>query len=284
MNTPASPAVGLHHVEHVMGTAVSFDIRGTAQGSALDAAIAWLQHVDQTFSPYIPDSPISRLGRGELGIDDVDDEIAGVLVHCEHLRVDTDGAFDAYAVPAPNGTTLDPSGFVKGWSIEHAARIVEGHGHTDFTINAGGDIAVRGHAAPDTPWRIGVRHPDEPDRLAMVLDVVGPAAVATSATYERGAHIIDPRTGQPTTELASVTVVGPDLTTVDAYATAIFVMGLPGLDWIAKHPGHDAMAITHDDRVHMTPGFTQWRPPVTPAQVSTDGPETVELVEQTPCG
>ena len=63
----------------------------------------------------------------------------------------------------------------------------------------------------------------------MVLDVIGPAAVATSATYERGAHIVDPRTGQPTTDLASVTVVGPDLTNVDAYATAIFVMGLPGL-------------------------------------------------------
>ena len=66
----------------------------------------------------------------------------------------------------------------------------------------------------------------------MVLDVVGPAAVATSATYERGAHIVDPRTGQPTTDLASVTVVGPDLTIVDAFATAIFVMGLPGLQWL----------------------------------------------------
>ena len=95
----------------------------------------------------------------------------------------------------------------------------------------------------------------------MVLDVVGPAAVATSATYERGAHIIDPRTGQPTTELASVTVVGPDLTTVDAYATAIFVMGLPGLEWLARHPGYDAMAITHDARVHSTPGFSAWRRP-----------------------
>ncbi len=97
----------------------------------------------------------------------------------------------------------------------------------------------------------------------MVLDVVGPAAVATSATYERGAHIIDPRTGQPTTELASVTVVGPDLTLVDAFATSIFVMGLPGLQWLARHPGYDAMAITHDDRVHTTSGFSNWCRPHT---------------------
>ena len=165
-------------------------------------------------------------------------------------------------MPAPNGTTLDPSGVVKGWSIERAAHILEAHGHTDFAINAGGDIAIRGHAAPDTPWTVGIRHPDDRDALAMVLDVVGPAAVATSATYERGAHIIDPRTGQPTTELASVTVIGPDLTLVDAYATAVFVMGLQASNGSPGHPGYDAMAITHDARVHSTPGFAAWRRPV----------------------
>ncbi len=258
--TTTARSTQLHHVEHVMGTAVSFDIRDhDDQRRGLDAAIAWLHHVDRTFSPYIPDSPISRFGRGDVAVEELDEEITGVLLECEMLRADTDGAFDAFAVPAPNGTRLDPSGFVKGWSIERAAVILEGHGHTDFAINAGGDITVRGHAAPDTPWSIGVRHPDDPNRLAMVLEAVGPAAVATSATYERGAHIVDPRTGRPTTELASVTVVGPDLTTVDAFATAIFVMGLDGLRWLAKHPGHEAMAITHDDRVHLTPGFDRWR-------------------------
>ena len=262
VTTATPPRAGLHHVEHVMGTAVSFDIRDTTPDrDGLDEAIAWLHHVDHTFSTYIDDSPISRLGRAEITLDDVDDEVTDVLLLCEQLNDDTDGAFDAFAVPAPNGTTLDPSGVVKGWSIERAAHILEAHGHTDFTINAGGDIAIRGHAAPDTPWTVGIRHPDDRDALAMVLDVVGPAAVATSATYERGAHIIDPRTGQPTTELASVTVVGPDLTLVDAYATAIFVMGLSGLQWLARHRGHEAMAITHDDRVHLTPGFTAWRRP-----------------------
>jgi thiamine biosynthesis lipoprotein len=251
---------GLRHVEHVMGTAVSFDIRGTVMHrDGLDEAISWLHHVDETFSTYIDDSPISRLGRAEITLDDIDDEVTEVLLLCERLRDDTDGAFDAFAVPAPNGTTFDPSGLVKGWSVERAARLLEAHGHRDFSINAGGDIAIRGHAAPDTPWTVGIRHPDDRDAFATVLDVVGPAAVATSATYERGAHIIDPRTGQPTTELASVAVVGTDLTLVDAYATAIFVMGLPGLEWLARHHGHEAMAITHDERVHMTPGFSAWQ-------------------------
>jgi thiamine biosynthesis lipoprotein len=255
-NATTSGRPGFHHVEHVMGTAVTFDGRDNQPGhDGLAEAVAWLHHVDQTFSTYIHDSPISRLGRAEITLDAVDDEITDVLLQCERLRDETNGAFDAFAVPAPNGTTLDPSGLVKGWSIERAAQILAAHGHPDFTINAGGDIAIRGHAAPGAPWTVGIRHPEQRDQLAMVLHIVGPAAVATSATYERGAHIIDPRTAQPTTELASVTVVGVDLATVDAYATAVFVMGLTGLDLLSQREGFEAMAITHDSRVVCTFGF-----------------------------
>lgn len=247
-----------------MGTAVSFDVRdaGTHDGALADV-VAWLHHVERTYSPYLVDSPISRLGRGELTLDDIDQEITEVLLMCEELNVDTGGAFDAFDIPAPNGTRLDPSGLVKGWSIERAARIVERYGHEHFTINAGGDIAVRGQAAPGVPWTVGIRHPDDRESIAVVLEVSGPAAVATSATYERGAHIFDPRTGQPTTELASVTVVGPDLTWVDAYATVVFVMGLDGLDWIGRHPGYEAMAITRDATMLSTPGFGDWCRPIT---------------------
>ena len=257
--TTAGPT-GFHHVEHVMGTAVTFDVRDhDPDRDGIAEAVAWLHHVDQTFSTYIDDSPISRLGRAEITLDDVDDEVADVLLQCERLRDDTDGAFDAFAVPAPNGTMLDPSGLVKGWSIERAAQILDAHGHNDFSINAGGDVAIRGHAAPGAPWTVGIRHPEHRDQLAMVLEIVGPAAVATSATYERGAHIIDPRTSQPTTELASVTVVGVDLALVDPYATAAFVMGLSGLEWLSQREGFEAMAITHDSRAVSTPGFDIWR-------------------------
>lgn len=250
------------HVEYVMGTAVSFDLRDGAGDAGLVEAVAWLHHVDETFSVYRHDSVISRLGRGELTLDDldtIDDDVTEVLLACEQLNDDSGGAFDAFAVPAANGTTLDPSGFVKGWALDRAASILDAHGHTDFTVNGGGDIVVRGQSAPGEPWRIGVRHPGDRDQLAMVLTAGGRAAVATSATYERGAHIVDPRTGTATTELASVTVVGPDLTWVDAYATTVFVMGTPGLAWLASHPGYDAMVITHDDRVISTPGFAAWR-------------------------
>ncbi len=243
---------GAHHLEHVMGTAVGFDIRDAADTAGLDDAVAWLHHVDETFSTYRFDSPISRLGRGELGLDDISDEVRSVLLLCERLRHETNGAFDALAVPAPNGTSLDPSGVVKGWSIERAAEILERHGHTDFLINGGGDIAVRGMAAPDRPWTIGIRHPHDASAVVARIEACGPFAVATSGTYERGAHIIDPFTGSPTADLASVTVTGPDLTFADAYATAVFVMGDVGLEWLAERPAYAGCVITHDGGMRAT--------------------------------
>ena len=84
-------------------------------------------------------------------------------------------------------------------------------------------------------------------------------AVATSGEYERGAHILDPHTGRPPEGLLSVTVVGPDLATADAYATAAFAMGAGGPEWTATLDGYDAMCITSDRRVLSTPGFERHR-------------------------
>jgi thiamine biosynthesis lipoprotein len=177
----------------------------------IDAArvFAWLRWVDATFSTYRADSEISRLDRGELG--DPHPAVCEVLARCEELRVETDGLFDARA-----GGRLDPSGYVKGWAVQRAAAFGRGR----FLIDAGGDVVLRG------TWRVGIRHPQEHDKLAAAI-TVSDCAIATSGTYERGPHILDPRTGRPATGLSSVTVVGRDLGTADAYATAAFAAGDP---------------------------------------------------------
>lgn len=255
MTRPVTASV-LHHVEHVMGMAVSVDVREPAPApGALADALRWLHHVDATFSTYRDDSEISRFGFGEIGIDELSHDVEDILLRCIELTVVTGGAFDAFAVPAPNGTLLDPSGLVKGWSIERAAAIFEAAGATNFCINAGGDIAVRGEPAPGEAWRVGIRHPEHVDKLALAFEVRGPIGVATSATYERGAHIVDPRVGTPTTELASATVVGPNLGTADAFATAAFVIGVDAIDWIGTQPGYHVYLITHDGRTCWSPGF-----------------------------
>ena len=198
-----------------------------------------------------------------LLLSDMDDEVLGVLALCEELYDDTDGVFDVLCVPAPNGSRLDPSGVVKGWSIERAAELLEADGAGSFCINAGGDIVLRGEPSAGRKWRVGVRHPGDKTSTVAVVAGSGRLAVATSGTYERGAHIIDPATGHPTAEVASVTIVGPDLTYADAYATAVFVMGVDGLTWLGdRHPDYAGYVITHDERTYSTPSFVEHTPRV----------------------
>jgi thiamine biosynthesis lipoprotein len=243
-------------VEEVMGTVVSLDLRDEGvPPEAVDAVFTNLHDIDARFSTYRPDSEVSRLARGELDPSDASPDVRHVLAVCEQLARDSGGAFDASHAGRDGG--LDPSGYVKGWAVEEAAWRLDDVRARDYLINAGGDVIARGEASPGHRWRVGIRHPDQADKVAAVL-AVRDGAVATSGTYERGDHIVDPRTGQQARGLRSLTVVGPRLGFVDAYATAAFVMGLPGLRWVATHPGHEALAITDDDRVIWTEGLARY--------------------------
>jgi thiamine biosynthesis lipoprotein len=239
-------------IEHVMGMPVRADVRDRGvDAGVLDEVFAWLRFVDATFSTYDPRSEICRVQRGELAVAAAHPLVREVLGRCEALRVETGGAFDARA---PLGASPDPTGLVKGWAVERAARILEDAGARNFCLDAGGDVCLRGAPAPGQRWRVGIRHPRQRDRLAAVLEL-GDGAVATSGAYERGPHIVDPRTGRPATGALSVTVVGPDLGTADAYATAAFAMGARGPAWTATLGEYAAMTIVAGDRVLATPAF-----------------------------
>jgi thiamine biosynthesis lipoprotein len=149
---------------------------------------------------------------------------------------------------------LDPSGLVKGWSVGRAAQILEEAGARNYCLNAGGDIVMRGCPFPELYWRIGIQHPLQRDKLAAVVAVTN-RAIATSGAYERGNHIVDPHTGRPPDDVLSVTIVGPDLATADAYATAAYAMGKAGPAWTARLTGYEAMTILADQTVLSTVGF-----------------------------
>ena len=244
-------------VESIMGTVVSIDVHEPfVAPEVLDAVVAQLRDVDARFSTYKPGSEISRLARGELAEGDCSPDVRHVLAACDHLAVTTGGAFDARRHRTDG--TLDPSGFVKGWALEEAAWLIDSAGGRNYWVNGGGDIVARGEATPGRPWRVGIRHPDQADRVAAVL-AIRDRAVATSGSYERGDHIADPRSGGTPAGLRSVTVVGPGLAFTDAYATAIYVMGLPGLEWLDAYPEYAALAITDDDQMVWTPGMDRYR-------------------------
>jgi thiamine biosynthesis lipoprotein len=248
-------------VEQIMGTAIGLDVRDeSVSASALEEAFEYLRGVDRQFSPYKPDSEVSRLLRGEIDEAECSPALREVLGLCEEAHRISEGYFDIRA-HRPDARP-DPTGLVKGWALERAGRILEAAGARNFCINGGGDIVARGEPEPGKPWRVGIRHPLIADRLATVL-AVRDAAVATSGAYERGDHIRDPFTGRAPSGVLSISIVGPDLTLVDACATAAFAMGPTGLAWIAGLPGMEGCAITADPdgsggRLAWTPGFDEY--------------------------
>jgi thiamine biosynthesis lipoprotein len=246
-------STGTLRVEHVMGMPIVVDLRDDLGEDPVEELFEWLRLVDAVFSTYKADSDISRLNRGEIDLDAAHPDVREVLARCDELRLETGGYFDVRAASPASG--VDPSGLVKGWSVERGASILERAGGSSFAISAGGDIVVRGGALPDSCWRIGIEHPKRQDAVAQVVELAD-ASVATSGTYARGEHVLDPHTGRPSEGLLSVTVVGPDLGTADAYATAAFAMGARGPHWTARLPrGYEAMSILADETVLFTPGF-----------------------------
>ena len=232
-------------VEPVMGIPIGIDVRDDVDPRALDRAFAYLRWVDVTFSTYVPDSELARVDAGA----DPSPPVRSVLERCDELRRRTDGRFDVHVTGR-----LDPSGFVKGWALEGAAAILADAGARNLCLHAGGDVLVRGERAPGRPWRVGIQHPLRRDRVAAVL-AARDLGVATSGAYERGAHIVDPRSGRPPEGVLSVTIAGPDLGTADAYATAAFAMGLEGPAWTATLGDYAALTILADGRVLSTPGL-----------------------------
>jgi FAD:protein FMN transferase len=237
-----------------MGMPIEIDLRDSDPDTSLiEVAFAILRRADEVFSTYSPDSHISRLGRGELRIADCDPAVDEVLARAARLSKETGGYFSV----RPAGT-LDPSGLVKGWAVQRAADAMSVGGAGNFLINAGGDVVARGEPQAGEPWRIGIRHPVERDAIAVVV-AGNDVAVATSAEYERGAHILDPHSSRPPRGLLSVTVVGPDLGTADGYATSIFAMGEAGPEWALRLDGYETLCVTDERTVLSTPRFDRYR-------------------------
>jgi FAD:protein FMN transferase len=256
------PVHVVHHLEDVMGTIVVIDVYATAGSAAADGAgqpgaaiseqlaeaVAILHRADSIFSTWRPDSPVSRLRRGEISSAQAPAEVAEILDLCAVARDLSGGWYDPWAVPGG----FDPSGYVKGWAALNALAAFRASGICGVLVNAAGDIASSGGLG-DRPFRIGIADPSSPLRLAEIVELNG--AIATSGTYERGEHLIDPHSGRPAARVASASVTGPDLGLADALATAVAVAGEPGLALIDKLNRYEALVINHDGSMRRTKRF-----------------------------
>lgn len=228
--------------QDVMGTVVSYAVAADVAAACpgVDRAKEWLTFVDETFSTYKPESDVSRIRDGSLDPADAHPLVGEVLEIGRAAVADGAGAFTL----EPGGR-FDPSGVVKGWSIERASRILLDSGLPNHLVNGGGDVQAHGVREPGQSWRVAIADPRDRSRSVAVIGGREPLAVATSGTSERGEHV---QRAQDS-EVLSVTVIGDRLTDVDIAATTAFALGPAARDWIEDRPHLAAFAVLDGGRM-----------------------------------
>jgi thiamine biosynthesis lipoprotein len=184
------------------------------------------------------------------------DVSGGPLIGYQHIRM-TDGRVRLQKA----GMELGFGAIGKGFAADRAAAFLESKGLSNYIIDAGGDLLVKGRRG-DRSWHVGVRHPRGEEFLARLEG--GDCAIATSGDYERYfivdgqrySHILDLRSGLPAKRLTSVTVIASSTADADALATALFVMDASrGLELVEEQPEVDAIFVDDNGKITLSTGL-----------------------------
>ncbi|MFH2040334.1 MAG: FAD:protein FMN transferase [Chloroflexota bacterium] len=160
------------------------------------------------------------------------------------------------------GMSITLDGIAKGFIVDEGVTVLKGLGFENVMVEAGGDLMGLGQKATRSPWKIGVQAPRSDMGSLMATFDVQNQAVATSGDYMQSFtpdfvnhHIIDPRIGHSSPELASASVTALTVAMADGLATAVMVMGRTGLGLIEQMAGYEAFAITKELTELKTSGF-----------------------------
>lgn len=251
------------HIEECMGTVFKFaghsSLPSDTRFSLLSQAAEILHTADETFSLYKPDSPLSRLARGETSVANCPSVVNEIWDACEAWEKQTDGWFSAFTPEH----TFDPSGLVKTWAAKAAADFLVEHGLGNFTLNAGGDVLIADAASDPNDWRIAISKPVSiaaaEAGILTVLDLKNTLfrAMATSGSAERGHHIWNPKAPgkEPASEFVQVSVIARDVLEADVLATAAFAEGERAIARLNQLESVEALFVFPDGRLAATDGL-----------------------------
>ena len=280
----------------IFGTTYHITYAGT---NDLDKEIrAELQRVDDALSMFNKQSVLSKFNRNEKY--DVSNARFNDVVRLSlQLSRETDGAFDITVAPLVNEwgfgfklfyegdrlnkrdsrVTIDCGAVAKGYGVDCVARLLSSKGCTNYMVEIGGEVVVKGKNAKGKKWTIGINKPvdDSTKTVSEVQNIlhVSDCGIATSGNYRnfyyvdgrKVSHTIDPKTGQPVQHsLLSATVLTPSCAKSDALATSFMVMGLDRAKaFLAKHKDVQAYFIFADGQgkynVWMTEGMQKLTEP-----------------------
>lgn len=162
------------------------------------------------------------------------------------------------------GMSITLDGIAKGFIVDKGVAILQDFGFENVMVEAGGDLMALGEKALHSPWKIGLQAPRSEMGTLMTTFNIQNRAMATSGDYMQAFtpdfanhHIIDPRSGHSSPDLASVSLTAPTVVLADGLATAVMVMGKRGLSLIDRLSGCEAYAVTKDSIVLKTSGFQE---------------------------
>lgn len=237
----------------IMGMPVTVEIvDSNATDEDIQEVFAYFNYVDKKFSTYKKDSEISQINRGEINKADYSNEMQKILTLCEQTKAETDGYFDINLKGI-----LNPSGIVKGYAIWEGAKILEAKGYKNFYVEIAGDIQAVGKNAKGESWKVGIQNPFKPKEIIKIVKISN-KGIATSGNYQRGKHILNPKTKIPAAEIASISVIGPNVYEADRFATAAFAIGEKGIEFIEGLKGFEGYMVKNNQIAVMTSGFEKY--------------------------
>ncbi len=253
---------------YLMGAPVRIKIYGTNSPFHTRLAFERIWWIEKDFNRFKKDSQVSLLnelaGRAPL---EVSHDTFECIKLAKQMAGLTRGAFDVTGghdrslvldykarkvFLKKKGVKIDLGGIGKGYAAEVVRKILVERGAKSGMIDMRSSIAVFG---PRT-WRVGIQHPRDKERHLGMVVLGNGDSLATSGDYERGQHIIDPRTGRPPTAAQAVTVIGKNAAVTDALSTALFVLGPEaGIELAETLPEIEALIVDRNDRIVRSSGF-----------------------------
>ncbi len=203
---------------------------------------------------HTSDYPVIGPPPSQANIDEI------LVHHPSSLDIRIDGLQVSSADPY---VQLDFGGIAKGYAVDLAIRYLREQGITSAIVNAGGDLRAIGRHG-DRPWNVAVKKPG--GGIIGAVAVREDESLFTSGNYERFRqdqterypHILDPRTGWPVKDVASVTVIAAEGIVADAAATALVVAGIKGWPAVALALGlNQVLVVDEAGMVYLTPEMEQ---------------------------
>ena len=234
----------------IYGTTYSIQFTEDIDKSKINELIeAELRRIDMVFSTYKEKSLVSAINNSKcvelaVGImtdsylnfqekeewnNCASDEFKYLLNLSKAIKTDSNNAFNPVALSenvnfyCPKSICLDFSAIGKGYAVDKISELLVMHGITNYFIEIGGEISINGTKYGDS-WSWGINNP-------FVLSLEAYRAfkapkegisIATSGEYRNPGHIW----GDGRKDIASVTVIADNTTKADAWATAMYVLGI----------------------------------------------------------